>query len=137
MTIDVRPMAESDRAFVLDSWIESEEEHARIPGSRDDVFASLRGKARRLLARSRVLVAHPHGDGVTVLAWLAVDLERPVVHYAYTRRQLRRSGLQRALVDAAKITGPLAMTCAVPKKGPIGKAHYQPIVGWTMAAREA
>lgn len=123
-------MTELDRPYVLSTWVGAEEDHARIPGTRDEVFAALRAKANALLSRSRVLVASP--DDVTVLAWLVVDDEKPLVHYAYTRREFRRHGLQRDLVRHAGLKS-IEMTCPVPKRGALPRVAYHPTVGWMLA----
>lgn len=130
--IVIRQASDLDLPFVLSTWVESEEEHARLPGSRNEVFAALRGKARALAARSRVLVAAPEDDAITVLAWLAVDGER--VHYAYTRRHLRRHGLARMLLDAAGVPARFVVTCSAPKKWTHPRAQHDPRIGWMLAA---
>ncbi len=133
--ITLRDMRESDRAYVLSTWVESEEEHTALPGGRDRTFDALRAKAGRLLARSRVLVAAPVDDAITVLAWLCVDAHEPVVHYAYTRRAVRRSGLQRDLVRAAGIEGKIRASCRAPKR-PDQRVHHDPVLGWMLAVME-
>lgn len=130
--IVVREASALDLPFVLSTWVESEEGHARLPGTRDEVFAALRGKARALLARSRVLVAAPEDDAITVLAWLCVDGGR--VHYAYTRRNLRRHGFARMLLDAAEVPERFAVTCAPPKRWTYRRAQHDPRIGWMLAA---
>lgn len=131
MTIVVRDAGEADRAYVLSTWVESEADHARLPGDRDAIFAALRGKAVALYARSRVLVAAPVDDSVTVLAWLAVD-RTGVAHYAYTRRQLRRQGLQSDLARAAELARVPTFTTTRPKRAEM-PGHYVPIMGWMLA----
>ena len=128
----MRDASATDLPFVLSTWVESEEEHARLPGTRDEIFAALRGKARALLARSRVLVAAPEDDAITVLAWLAVDGGR--VHYAYTRRHLRRHGFARMLLDAAGVPERFSVTCAPPKRWIHKRATHDPRIGWMLAA---
>jgi hypothetical protein len=130
--IVVRDATADDRAYVLSTWVESEEDHARLPGDRDTVFAALRGKARALYDRSRVLIAAPEDDAITVLAWLAVDRTASVVHYAYTRRQLRRQGLQRDLV-AASALDTLTVTTSRPRRAETLRATFAPLMGWMLA----
>lgn len=130
--IEIRDAGELDRAFVLSTWVESEEDHSGLPGSRDEVFCALRGKARALLDRSRVLVASPEGDAVTVLAWAAV--EGPRVHYAYTRRAFRGRGLVHSLLDAAGFAGHVVVTCAPPRRGAKSvRIRFDPRLGWMLA----
>lgn len=133
--IEIRDMRETDRAFVMSTWVECEEEHTSLPDGRDETFTSLRAKAARLVARSRVLIAAPDDDPITVLAWLAVDIEKPIVHYAYTRRPLRRSGLQRDLARAAGLGAKFRASCRAPKH-PISGVHHDPMLGWSLAVRE-
>lgn len=133
--IETRDMRESDRPYVLSTWVECEEEHTRLPGGRDETFTSLRAKALRLLARSRVLVQAPIDDPITVLAWMAVDAERGCVHYAYTRRALRRQGLQRDMAVSAGLGRTVTASCRAPKVT-IPGVHYDPILGWSLAVRE-
>lgn len=136
MSIEAREMAPTDEAFVLDTWIESEEDHARIQGTRGDVFAALRAKARTLLPASRVVIAAPAGDPLTVLGWMAIDMATGDVHYAYTRRRHRRQGVQRFLAESAAIKRPLVATCAPPRKGAIRGVTYHPAQGWVRALME-
>lgn len=133
--IEIREATPADRNFVLSTWVECEEEHTRLPGGRDETFTSLRAKAGRLFARSRVLVAAPEGDPITVLAWLAVDAEKACVHYAYTRRALRRQGIQRDLATRAGLSRKMIATCKTPKQ-PLPGVHHDPMLGWSLAVRD-
>ena len=132
--IVVREATPGDRAYVLSTWVESEEAHTPWQPDRDLAFAALRGKAYALLARSRVVIAAPEDDAITVLAWLAVDRERgQLVHYAYTRRTLRRQGLQSDLLRAAHIEGRPTITTTRPRRMEMLRAIFAPQVGWMLA----
>jgi hypothetical protein len=132
--IVVRDMTPGDRAYVLSTWVESEEEHARLQVPRDDAFRALRAKATRLLDRSRCVVAAPEDDAITVLGWMCADVDRGLVHYAYTRRAVRRSGIARSLAEHLSI-GAIRATCRAPRHA-IEGVHHDPILGWVLAVME-
>lgn len=81
----------------------------------------------RLLSRSRVLVARPEGWAEGILGWVCaqqlVDGDRSVfaVHYAYTKRRLRKrttgESLCWALIEKLEPRGRLVFTCLRPPHG--------------------
>lgn len=111
MTVVVREAGPEDERYIATTWRRSE----RRWGSSDGRAATA-GLVRLLMSRSRLLVAAPEGDAVTILAWVALDRDRDgVVHYAYTRASMRRLGFARSMcasrgVDLAQCT----MTCERP-----------------------
>lgn len=93
----VDEMRAHDRGLVFGAWKASYRESPFGLTLPDEVYIDhMQAKIERLLARSRVLVARPEGWPEGVLSWVCaqhvVDEGKDIfaVHYAYTRRRMRR-----------------------------------------------
>ena len=115
--IKVRDMREDERAFVLDSWINSYcAFHAWADGSRRCVAARHRSSSPNevkslhehlvngLLATADVSIAVHEDEPDVILGWVCHGVRqdgRKVVHYLYTKQSARSQGIMGTLLDHA------------------------------------
>ena len=98
----LRPYCEDDRSFILSSWLKSyrgSEFAQRLPA---DVYWSRYGHVGVVedsFMRSRVWVATLHEERTWIYGWAAV--EGDLLHYVFVRREDRKAGIGRALMEAA------------------------------------
>lgn len=96
----VRIGTAEDRAYVLSTWLKTDERRGRsIEG------AFYRPWQARMMAdvlarpSTCVRVAHPEGDAATIMGWLAYEDGHPaILHYCYVRESARRLGIARMLL---------------------------------------
>ena len=119
-------MRESDRAFVLHSWVTSYAARSRDARDYEGAAFSLFSTdyahiVRDLVSRSNVLVACLKDAPDTVIGWMAI--ENDALHYVLVKPRWRRMGVARWLL-AALAGIPLVVThrtslsakCPVPKE---------------------
>jgi hypothetical protein len=123
--MELRPMRETDRALVINSWVRSYSE--RSPEARDYTGAAMGLFGRDytrvvvgLLERSRVIVASLADNPDSAIAWMCWEGE--TLHYVLVKRRWRKLGVARwMLADFGEM--PVAYThrtrealrCPVPK----------------------
>ena len=95
------PMRETDRAFVLDSWLRSYLESplgTALGGDR--FFLHQRPVSERLLRACRVVVARPLDWPEGIAGWACADSAPGVfvLHYAVVKRDYRRIGVGRRML---------------------------------------
>jgi hypothetical protein len=95
--LTIRASAETDRAYVLSTWVESYRQHAGV--SRGVYLSEQPRLAERLYRDHGALVVCSERRPSTIHAWACMD--GALLHFAYTAPGLRRNGLLRALVVAA------------------------------------
>lgn len=94
--LELRPMRETDRHLVLNSWVKSYA--SKSSDARDYVGAAF-GRfsddyypvVRDLLERSNVAVACLRDEPDTIIGWMAI--EDDVLHYALVKQRWRRLGV--------------------------------------------
>lgn len=94
----IRKMLEGDRPLVLDSWCSTAARNVAqwVPeGMRARLY---RRHMLGLLASSSVWVACNREAEDRILGWLCGDVQRGLVHWAWTREDWRRMGIMRSLV---------------------------------------
>lgn len=123
--LELRPMRDTDRHFVLNSWLKSYA--AKSADARDYTGAAWRlfsrdyvQVVRDLLERSTVVVACLREEPDSVIGWFAV--EGDAIHYVLVKPRWRRLGVARwMLTDYAEL--PVVFThrtsdaakCPIPK----------------------
>lgn len=128
---ELRPMRESDRHYVLSSWLRSYQECPEFRGLRRAVyFAIYEPLVKAMLARSTVAVATLPGAEDIVIGWMAV--EDDLLHYVLAKPRWRKLGVARWLLESmADIpvtythAPPLGLLAKVP-----GSWTYDPMRRW-------
>lgn len=128
---NVRFAEAQDERFVKDSWAKSwfsgpngPREPLRHMDRRDfDEFH--RVLMDRLIAASATYVATNVEDPAHIYGWLCMGLfgEAPVIHYIYTKQNLRRWGVAKRLLATALPDGYLG-------RGPLLYTHHTNHMGW-------
>lgn len=102
MDVQIRPGRPEDRAFVIDSIVSTFRDAPQAQGASNVVLASL---VEPLLDSPhwRLAVAHPPGDGDSILGFVlyGVGFRVPVVAWVHVRGPFRRHGIGHALVRHA------------------------------------
>jgi GNAT superfamily N-acetyltransferase len=100
--VQVRTSRQDDESFILSSWINSARGHGIAYGVGPQAYhAGHRRVAERLLAANGAIVACAPEDPDVIYAWACVDERTNVLHFIYVKRDLRRAGLARRLLDEA------------------------------------
>lgn len=100
--IDIRPCSDSEMAFVRDSWARSYEDDARPRWCRKRVwYSGHRDVTTKCLRDATVSVAVPSNVPGEVLGWVAYDVGRGLLHYAYVKDWARRKRIATQLVAHA------------------------------------
>ena len=140
--IVLRPMAETDRAFVVNSWLLSFATPQRCGSCRAEYPRTLRkatyyeeyhALVSQLLERAVVTVACDVEHADQIYGWLCVEprSRANVVHYAFVKQPFRALGVLRRLVASLPAADGLvytfhsrAATTLAPKLG----AQYNPFL---------
>jgi hypothetical protein len=124
ISLDGEPLAirgyePGDRSFVLSTWVQS----GRLTShtSRDVYLAHEPRLAERLVRECPVLVLCSPRRTSTILAWACIDGD--VLHFAYVVPELRRRGVLKALVVAARGEYPARVDCS--HRLPFGSARFR------------
>lgn len=121
-----------DMALVVDSWRQSYRSARAMRGQHpDDYFPAMGAMIAEIVGRGGVdiVVACDVDDPSMVLAWACIEAEPggSVLHYCWTRVELRRHGLARALLHGRQITS----VSHYPIKGGIPDGwRYRPFRAW-------
>ncbi|MFA4972819.1 MAG: hypothetical protein WC683_09415 [bacterium] len=109
----IRPAAPDDLAWIYSTWLGTATSDGYLEHTTDrrvrecpraEFFPRWRALAGRLLSRSRVAIATHEADPTVICGWLCwTPGSPPWVHYVHVRRRMRRHGVARALLEAAKI----------------------------------
>lgn len=128
--VDVTPLTEDDRAFVLRTW--------RTEGVVDNIDRTARLRSMALVSETlidapsmTVLVARPVGDPLTILGWIARD-EVGRVHAVYVKPAVRGIGVASALMKAGACRRVLAYPLSV-RGVPHHSWRHEPWHGWAAA----
>lgn len=102
--VSVRAAVDGDTNMVLKSWLLTLRNNSHLSWfvSNPDFFAGEQRILKRLLARSRVLIAHPPDDAELIAGFIVVEPPE-LVHFLYVKAALRRQGVGRALLKAADL----------------------------------
>lgn len=96
MQLVTRPALESDKSFILSSWLRS---YRHCPDSNlADVFffGAYRPIAEYLLAKCTVEVVTPEGKDDLILGYAVY--EPGVVHWVYVKKDFRKNGIAKMLI---------------------------------------
>jgi hypothetical protein len=104
--ISIRPHTPGDEAFIFATWLRSYRHSSDFakPISNSVFFPLHHAVIQRILDRSstRVSVACSSSSPDTVLGYLVTeDFVRPVIHFAYVKRDFRRQGILTLLLKEA------------------------------------
>lgn len=109
--LDFREMAETDRNFVLSSWLRTFVHAAEVRhayGDRvDDYFRDYEPAVKAILARSKVVCACLPENADVVAGWVCV--EDDTLHYVLVKPAFREAGIAGRLLDGMDAL-PLAYT---------------------------
>lgn len=102
--VTIRPATPEDDNFVLNAALITlrNRSHLSWHVGNSDFFAGEPRILKRLLARSRVLIAHPPDDAELIAGFIVVEPPE-LVHFLYVKAALRRQGVGRALLRAADL----------------------------------
>ena len=88
----IRDGLASDVPFIFRSWITSYRRSDFAKGIRDRVYFAHQHQAiAAILRRGKVRVAHVIGDPDTIIGYLVLEDEPPVLHYAFVKSPFRRA----------------------------------------------
>lgn len=97
LPVTLRPAAESDRLYILNSWVKSYGDSPWAQSMPKSVYRDGHSRlVEALYPRCRVLVACDPEVRDTILGWCAT--EGDTVHYCYTRAAVRRRGIAKKLL---------------------------------------
>lgn len=103
VAVKVRPMRQSDLAWILSSWLGSYHHNARSTVVQSMPSGEFKQRwhrvAEALIARSSVLVACADPDDNLICGWLCS--EPGVLHYVHVKQCFQRFGIARTLLEAA------------------------------------
>ncbi len=99
----IRDAGPQDEHFILKTALLTlrNSSHLSWHVANEDFFAGEQLIVKRLLARSRVLVAHPPDDPELIAGVLVYEPEPETLHFVYVRAALRRQGVGAALLAAS------------------------------------
>lgn len=121
----LRPLAEGDVNFVLNSWLKSYEDSGWTKVAGKAYWKGHRIAILRLIRSAHVVIACDPEDHDTILGWACTNGR--YVHYVYVKRAFRRYGLaKRLLADHVKMLSPVVYTH---RWNPI--LHLIPPANWT------
>ena len=98
----IRNLLPADEPFIVDSWVEANRETARAQDAGSVYYAEQKALVRDLISRPTVTtrVAHVPDDVDAILGWCVFDFgPKTVVHYVYVKRNARKLGVARALLE--------------------------------------
>ena len=120
LRLELRPMRDGDRNFVLSSWLRSYAEANEFRGmKRSSYFALYAPVVEVLLGRSTVMVATMPEASDVVLGWLAAEGE--LLHYVLTKPRWRKLGIARFMLADMKDLA-VKYTHQAPRMAPIPAA---------------
>ena len=104
LNVRLRDFNEADLPFVISSWFESARPSAgtKIP---EDIYATgMTARIARLSERARIRVACDENRPSTIYGWVCYEPkgtrhECLVIHYVYTLREARKTGVASALFE--------------------------------------
>lgn len=105
--IVLRRFKEEDRPWVVDTFVQSYRGSRAVRGMDDDDYHMVyRRKVNDLVDRSEFVVAAAEDDEDTILGWVMFQNVRNhvVVHFVHVRRELRKRGLAREMIQAVEPT---------------------------------
>lgn len=92
----LRPCATEDRGYILEHWVRAHSHTADAFHAGPNYMPGTWATAEAILDRSRCLVACAAADTAVILGFAVV--EGNVVHYVFTRPDVRRSGIAKQLL---------------------------------------
>jgi hypothetical protein len=111
LEIKIRPVRDSDTAFITNSWKES---YRWSPDARwvpnGPYFHEINKRVPELMKRGQVLVACNPVDDDHILGWICTEGE--TLHYVYVKTPMRGAGYALALIKAAMGKIPERVTCS-------------------------
>lgn len=109
MEVTIRPMAEEDYNFVIQSWLKSYKHNSYFcKRIRDNIYYKYHHQViTRILARDncKVLIAADPEDSKVILGYLVYESfqGKELVHYAYIKTSFRGLGIGGALLRSSTI----------------------------------
>lgn len=104
----IRPMADTDRSFVIAAWLNNYRRESYFAARVTDkvFFYHHHAIVERLLARSRVLIACDPSDENEIVGYIV--WEPGVLHWVYVKKAFRKFGIGRSLLSATDLPDDLA-----------------------------
>lgn len=107
MPVALRPLAETDRAYVVSTWQHNYADAAGVVGAEREAWRVEVGRmlAALLAGGAACVVACDDADPDTIVGWAIASRATKTLHFVYVRAELRGTGIARQLVEAV---GPIA-----------------------------
>ena len=98
--VTLREFEESDRNFILNSWLKSyrnSDASKKIP---NDVYYHFHAKLiEKYIAESTVVMAVNPDNPIQIFGYAVVNREDNTIHYVYTKHTYRKLGIAKRLIE--------------------------------------
>ncbi len=111
LPVTLRPAADADAGFVLNSWLKSYRASMTVvPSSQYFSRFGHRGLVMDLMGRQPIVVASWDEDPAVIVGWSCGEPSK-LLHYVYVKQAFRRQGIGTRLVAALDLAGEGPLRC--------------------------
>ncbi len=124
---------DTDKFFILSSWLRSYRKSDAVKGINNTVFYGQHHQlVETLLSSERVGILYNEEEPDQIIGWICVDNTPGVLHYVYVKNVFRRNGLANDLIASAcpHVQQYTHLTPVVDKLTRLKLAVYNPYLLW-------